>query len=527
MAANPIYIETEEEIPEVIERVRRTPAEDATLVLPSRSRFGQSRFNFQLLKQYTAQMGKRVAIVSPDPAVQQMAEESGFRTFRAVEQLDGIPEPELIAAGPVPGGAGAAPERPRSVTLPPPRPAAGIRDAAARLIVSAPARLPSKVATEMRPGFALLYVGAGLVLIAGLVAGLFYLPSADVTLTASATSFSQPITIDAAPGQPPVKVRAQTQEDSATSGFKATGIQKVPGTVATGTVVYANQCFTAVSIPDGVRLRGVGGIQFTSLGSTQINPNSSASLPIKATSPGANGNLGAGTINVIDEPGSPGCLHVNNPDPTGGGQDEKQNTIIQPSDLEAARQALETQLRKQITDELSKQVQPGEKLGETPVFSPPDFNPDHKLGDVVGGFNATMKLKAEGAYYSTDELQKAFTAALAKKVPADKTITDNKVATDYTVDQGAGGHLTFKGTAKAFVAPKIDFNRLSSQLAATSTGQARAELGKLPVESASIKQSPFRLPFMPLSSSRIHISYVVQEGTTPTTVPSPSASPHR
>jgi len=44
------------------------------------------------------------------------------------------------------------------------------------------------------------------------------------------------------------------------------------------------------------------------------------------------------------------------------------------------------------------------------------------------------------------------------------------------------------------------------------------------VQSASIKQAPFRLPFMPLSSSRIHISYVVQEGVAP--APAPSASPH-
>ena len=69
MAANPIYIETEEEIPEVIERVRRTTAEDVPLVLPTRSRFGQSRFNFQLLREYTSQMGKRISIISPDPAV--------------------------------------------------------------------------------------------------------------------------------------------------------------------------------------------------------------------------------------------------------------------------------------------------------------------------------------------------------------------------------------------------------------------------------------------------------------------------
>ncbi len=157
------------------------------------------------------------------------------------------------------------------------------------------------------------------------------------------------------------------------------------------------------------------------------------------------------------------------------------------------------------------------------MFTPPDFNPDHKLGDVVGSFNATMKLQAEGAFYSTDDVQKAFTAALGRKVPADQTITDNKVSTDYTVDQGAGGHLTFKGTARAYIAPKIDFNRLSGQLAATSTGQAKAVLGKLPVQSATIKQSPFKLPFMPLTSSRIHISYVVQQGAAPAPSPKPKS----
>ena len=34
MATNPIYVETEEEIPEVVERLRRFNGEDTMLVLP-------------------------------------------------------------------------------------------------------------------------------------------------------------------------------------------------------------------------------------------------------------------------------------------------------------------------------------------------------------------------------------------------------------------------------------------------------------------------------------------------------------
>ena len=72
MAANPIFVESEEDVPGVIERIKRTSAEEVPLVLPLRSRFGQSRFNFQLLREYASRLGKRVTIVSSDPAVQRM-----------------------------------------------------------------------------------------------------------------------------------------------------------------------------------------------------------------------------------------------------------------------------------------------------------------------------------------------------------------------------------------------------------------------------------------------------------------------
>ena len=96
MATNPIYVETEEEIPEVVERLRRLPSDDTMLVLPMRSRIGQSRFNFQLLRNYAARMGKRVTVVCDDPAVQKMASETGFAVFGAIgAQGEGIPsEPE-------------------------------------------------------------------------------------------------------------------------------------------------------------------------------------------------------------------------------------------------------------------------------------------------------------------------------------------------------------------------------------------------------------------------------------------------
>src|SRR5437879_1956506 len=92
MAANPIYVESEEEIPEVVERLRRTTGPETMLVLPARSRVGQSRFNFQLLRNYAARMGKKITVVCDDPAVQKMASETGFPVFGTLDRRGaGVP----------------------------------------------------------------------------------------------------------------------------------------------------------------------------------------------------------------------------------------------------------------------------------------------------------------------------------------------------------------------------------------------------------------------------------------------------
>jgi len=111
VAAEPIHVEPEDDVPAIIERIRRSTSDEVQLVLPSRARFGQSRFNFQLLRQYSTRLGKHVAIWSPDPAVLRLAEESGFGGFR--------PEP----GGPV--GMPVASRSPQRGPRPGARPAGG------------------------------------------------------------------------------------------------------------------------------------------------------------------------------------------------------------------------------------------------------------------------------------------------------------------------------------------------------------------------------------------------------------------
>ncbi len=509
MAANPIYIETEEEIPEVIERIRRTSGSDVRLVLPARSRLGQSRFNFQLLKQYANQLGKRVAIITADPAVQLMAEESGFPAYNAIDQYGVVP------AGTVAPTEGTAAVAAAAVTrTPTPIPT----NATPTRIKVVQSRLQSKAATEIKPGRFLLYFGSLAVLIVGVVGLAIYVPSAQVTLVATATPFSvENLQVDAAPGTPPVRVRTAAESKQTSGTFKATGVQSTPATISIGNVTINQNCpaFKQITIPLGTRLNSTTGLQYALKSDVNLGGNgTSADAPVIATQPGAGGNLPAGAITSFSSgAGAPTCLLVFNTSAMGGGADELKKVIIQQSDYEAARSALEQQLRGQIADDLGKQVSAGEKLSDAIQFEAPDFATDHKVGEVVGGFNGTMTLKAEGAYYSPDDVGKAFTAALQKKLSPGQELIPNKNVATYTVTGNAGGLLSFKGSANGFTAPRLDVERVKSRLVARTLGQAKADLGKLPgVSSAQIKESPIRLPIMPLVSSRISLTYDIRQG---------------
>src|SRR4051794_21086768 len=139
------------------------------LVLPSRSRVGQSRFNFQLLRNYASRMGKEVTVVCDDPAVQKMASETGFPVFGTVGPMgEGIPSDAPAPAAPL-----------RWWQRKPGRlePHVG---------VVAPAKLLTKSATELKPGRFLLYMALLMVVLVALGAMFVFVPSASVTLIAQA-----------------------------------------------------------------------------------------------------------------------------------------------------------------------------------------------------------------------------------------------------------------------------------------------------------------------------------------------------
>jgi len=523
MATTPIYVETEEEIPELVERIRRYRGDDTMLVLPMRSRIGQSRFNFQLLRNYAARMGKHVTVVCDDPAVQRMASESGFPVFGAV--------------GPMGEGIDSEPEQP-----PPPRQwwQRRIAPPMTHVGVSAPTKLLTKSATEIKPGRTLLYIVAATILLVGIVGAGIFVPTASVTLIAQAQPFAQrDVEIQAQPNKAPIRVRVSSISRSDSQGFKTTGVKAVPLAPAIGQVVYTNSCThnnPTFTMPKGQRLYDPANqLDFAQTsGDANVAAGKSVTVNVIAVTSGSAGNVGSHVITQIAQNPWP-CLTVDNPQATGGGTDPSSTPQMTVTDFDAARAQMEQQLHQAIAQQLGAGVQKGEKLSESIVYGAPQFNTDHSPNDAVQSFSGTMTVTGEGDYYFDSDVTKAFQNYLAQRVPNDQELlTESGTQVSYRLlSASAGGNLTFVGTVTAYVAAKLDEAKVRSQIVGRQVTSAKIYLQSLGVKSVVIKESPIPLPLMPVLANHIAIHYVVESGTALPSAnpsvfepsPSPSASP--
>ncbi|MFZ0919230.1 MAG: hypothetical protein WAN83_04025, partial [Candidatus Dormiibacterota bacterium] len=96
-----VIAKSDDEIADLIDRVRSSPDLDVGLVVPGSSRALQTPLNVRLLAQFSSQSGRRTSIVTEDPRVQQLARVSGLQVYGSVPAF----ERGIELAGPRGGGA--------------------------------------------------------------------------------------------------------------------------------------------------------------------------------------------------------------------------------------------------------------------------------------------------------------------------------------------------------------------------------------------------------------------------------------
>ncbi|HEY9289126.1 MAG TPA: baseplate J/gp47 family protein [Candidatus Dormibacteraeota bacterium] len=512
-----LYVEADEEITDLVDRLRDLSLEDeVTFVVPERARSLQSAMSFRLLKRYADSYGKKVNLVSADPRLQAMALEAGFTTFPTMAAYDHgtqvhqpalIDEPDVPVYRPIESGraiastAGVATlERPKQVTSAPPKKAAPGS--------SLPSGPPLRV---YRP----YLIGAGVLVLLGLLAGILYLPTASAALIVAGTPIKEDITLNGAPG-------AQTSGDQfATQAVHASQQQSLPGTAtgqkpvaavaASGNVTFSySNCFIFCQpIPKGWTVETADGAQkFATQKVASINgTGGNVTVPVVAEAAGAAGNVAAGQISKIQGNGDD-SITVSNADPTTGGADARTATVIQQSDIDSVRDAYAKDATQQVQDQLNSKAQ-GKKIVLVGTGVQASATADHKVGDEVGGFTVTVTVAGDGVVFDDAAVQSLLKSALQRKLPQGTQLTSENTKLTYDVaSSSADGHITLNGHASGFYTPVYIQSNIRAKLKGMSPSRAHAFLQTLPnVIDARVTQSPFGLPWLPLFSSRITLHF--------------------
>ena len=102
-----VIARADDEIADLIDRIRSSGDPDVGLVVPGSSQALKTPLNVRLLAQFSNQSGRRTAIVSEDPRVQELARASGLQVYGSVPAYERgieLAAPRGSTFGPVRGG---------------------------------------------------------------------------------------------------------------------------------------------------------------------------------------------------------------------------------------------------------------------------------------------------------------------------------------------------------------------------------------------------------------------------------------
>jgi hypothetical protein len=355
-------------------------------------------------------------------------------------------------------------------------------------------------------------IGAAVLIVAVLLVGILYLPTATATVSVQGTPLKADATLIGAPG-----TAAGSADHFATQAVHASQSQTFPGTPtgqkqidaarATGSVKFSLSCFLcSETVPKGwiVETNDASKKYATQKSVTLTGPVGSATVAVVAVDAGASGNTDRDTIRKIDQNTSDN-LGVTNPDPTTGGLDARTATVIQQSDIDSIRDVYAKDAVPQVTDQLNGKAQ-GQKIVLVGSGVQATATADHKVGEEVPGFTITIKVVGDAVAFDEKAVQQMLKGFLQRKVPQGSQLTANGAILKYDppTDATADGHITLNGHLSGFSTPIFLESNIRGHLKGMSPSKGRAFLQTLPnVVDARVTQSPFGLPWLPFFSSRI------------------------
>lgn len=566
---NFIYLEPDEEITSVVDKLGEAKEKSLGLVIPKGAAILQSVVNLKLLKKEAEKSGKEIAIITADKIGRNIAAQVGLTVYESTKSREPIsiqPKPEIPRdeeleiddtsvirheekaekikqpeeSEEIETPTSKEEERevlPRGITvkrydegqnLKPKVEIKNVEESPRTEKQQSPARkrpLPSPLSRKIF----LLGIPLLLIILGGIFLGYLLLPKATATLIIGAEDFSadSEITVDKAidkidQDKKAISGQEIEAESSDKKSFSATGKKNV-GTKASGILTLYNSWDSAAqNFPAGTKFISSDGKNFSSTADAAI-PGATTALKegqivttagkttvnVEAEQAGEDYNVAAGHFTIASLPKDKQAKIYGESAAAMSGGTSKQVTILAENDIAKGKEDLSQELYAKNLDELKKKTKDLRLLESAVSNQIVDAKPSAKVGDEMENFELEVKTKSKALIFS-DKNYRDLVIVLAKQnVPQGKDLMvsgQDEITTAVSNLNIANGTMLLKGQLKTKVGAQIEENEIKNKIAGRNIDEAKEILESLAlVKEAQIKTKPSWLKKIPSREKNIAI----------------------
>jgi hypothetical protein len=563
-----IYIDIDDEITTVIEKVRASNEKIVALVLPKRASVLQSIVNMKLLKRSADNAKKHVVLITSEAGLLPLAGVVGFHVAKNLQTKPEIPhtantddedevfddtpvdgpeaepdsEPEITAdnAGDRPVGelaaaAGATAAADESIETLSMDDDGGSDEADADTPAAADdkSKAPKKnkkLAVPSFDKFRLRLLLGAVVLVLLIV--LFYiatsvLPKATITLTTDTSDVNSNLTLNLNTSAKAlnastlsVPATLQTVQKSGSQQVATTG-KKNLGTPASGNVTLTNcaQDGSEVDVPAGTGISAGGITYITQTTASMPNsayfntcktniPNSKATVKVVAQQPGNTTTADGTTMTVA---GYAASITAKASGDINGGTDNIAQVVAQ-TDIDSATQKIAAQVADAIKSQLQTQLKQAGLYPITSTFvaGDPTTTASAKVGDQASTVTVTQATPYTMFGVKQTDLKTLVDADVTKHIDASKQsiLTEGLDKATFHVNNATATTATIALTTTATAGPDLKADTIKSQVAGKKSGAIKSLLGADPgVTKVDVHYSPFWVNKAPSKPAKLTVIF--------------------
>lgn len=537
-----IYIDVEDEITAIIDKLHKSEAKVVALVLPKRAATLQSVVNLKLLKRAAENVKKNLVLITSDHGVLPIAGVVGLHVAKTLQSKPAIPkiaknnEEDITVDSDVDGiepsiepvldpktSIGALAGDDETIDVDDQSDGSAAVPLAAGKIRNKKLKIPNFDSFRIK-----LFVGIALLLllIGGWVMAAFVLPKAVISIDTDTEQVNTSLSLEARSD-----IQDADLEKSIVPAYKKElkqqSTEKVPttgkrddGTKATGSMTIFNCSADTVVLPAGTIF--TSGLNFVSdkevsvpkskysltPGGFVCDKDVSKSVAVTAQSGGASYNLSSRPYQIQNAPAN---VTANGSDMSGG--TSKLVSIVAQSDIDGAKQQALDKLSESSRAELKKLFSSDQAVALDGSLE--NIAPTMQTTPEVGKEASEVEVKVDVTFLMYGVKRDIMTQAIEKEVKKNIDTSKQKVqntgldqADIRVADKPSAGIFKVSLQTTATAGPQLDTEGIKKDIAGKKRSQAQEIISSRPgITEVKIKYSPFWVTSTPKKTSQITINF--------------------